>query len=147
MEERAIYGSPKVVHNVLVDYRNYKNATTKYNILHLSANGGTREGVSLKWASAYQDLQPNKDKLLIVLADGNPEHSYGGQSYTGRISASDTKMVADQIQKKGTKIVAISLGEYCYPYLKQIYNNTILCDDLTKLPDLMIRVLKRCMFK
>lgn len=147
VEERAIYGSPKVVHNVLVDYRNYKNATTKYNILHLSANGGTREGVSLKWASAYQDLQPNKDKLLIVLADGNPEHTYGGQSYTGRVSASDTKMVADQIQKKGTKIVAISLGEYCYPYLKQIYNNTILCDDLTKLPDLMIRVLKRCMFK
>ena len=80
IEERAIYSTPTVVHNVLVDYRNYKNANTKYNLLHLTADGGTREGVSLKWANAYQDLQPNKDKLLIVLADGNPEHSYGGQS-------------------------------------------------------------------
>lgn len=147
IEERAIYLTPTVVHNVLVDYRNYKNANTKYNLLHLTADGGTREGVSLKWASAYQDLQPNKDKLLIVLADGNPEHSYGGQSYTGRISASDTKMVADQIERRGTKIIAIALGEDCYPYLKQIYQNTILCDDLSKLPDQMIRILKRCMFK
>lgn len=147
VEERAIYSTPTVVHNVLVDYRNYKNANTKYNLLHLTADGGTREGVSLKWASAYQDLQPNKDKLLIVLADGNPEHSYGGQSYTGCISASDTKMVADQIERKGTKIIAIALGEDCYPYLKQIYQNTILCDDLSKLPDQMIRILKRCVFK
>jgi hypothetical protein len=147
VEERAIYGTPKVVHNVLVDYRNYKDQNTKYNLLHLTADGGTREGVSLKWVSAYQDLQPNKDKLLIVLADGNPEHAYGGQSYTGRISASDTKMVADQIERKGTKIISISLGENCYPYLQQIYKNTILCDDLTKLPDQMIRILKKCMFK
>ncbi len=147
IEERAIYGSPKVVHNVLVDYRNYRSQNTKYNLLHLTASGGTREGVSLKWASTYQNLQPNKDKLLIVLADGNPEHSYAGQSYTGRTSASDTRMVAEQIEKSGTSIVAISLGENCYPYLKQIYNNTILCDDLTKLPDQMLRILKRNMFK
>ena len=51
---------------------------------------------------------------------------------------SDTKMVADQIERRGTKIIAIALGEDCYPYLKQIYTNTILCDDLTKLPDQMI---------
>lgn len=147
VEERAIYHSPKVVHNVLVDYRNYKNPNTKYNLLHLTADGGTREGVSLKWASAYQNLQPNKDKLLIVLADGNPEHMYDGLSYTGGISARDTKAVAEQIEKSGTHIVAIALGESCYPYLKQIYKKTILCDDLSKLPDQMIRILKRCMFK
>lgn len=147
VEERAIYHSPKVVHNVLVDYRNYKNPNTKYNLLHLTADGGTREGVSLKWVSAYQNLQPNKDKLLIVLADGNPEHTYDGLSYTGGISARDTKAVAEQIEKSGTHIVAIALGESCYPYLKQIYKKTILCDDLSKLPDQMIRILKRCMFK
>lgn len=147
VEERAIYHSPKVVHNVLVDYRNYKNPNTKYNLLHLTADGGTREGVSLKWVSAYQNLQPNKDKLLIVLADGNPEHTYDGLSYTGGISARDTKAVAEQIEKSGTRIVAIALGESCYPYLKQIYKKTILCDDLSKLPDQMIRILKRCMFK
>lgn len=147
VEERAIYSSPKVVHNVLVDYRNYKNSNTKYNLLHLTADEGTREGVSLKWVSAYQNLQPNKDKLLIVLADGNPEHTYAGQSYTGSISASDTRKVAEQIEKKGTRIVAIALGEDCFPYLKQIYKNTILCDNLSKLPDQMIRVLKRHMFK
>ncbi len=147
VEERAIYGLPKVVHNVLVDYRNYKSPNTKYNLLHLTADEGTREGVSLKWASAYQNLQPNKDKLLIVLADGNPEHMYAGQSYTGSISASDTKAVAEQIEKKGTRIVAIALGEDCFPYLKQIYKNTILCDNLSKLPDQMIRVMKRYLFK
>lgn len=147
VEERAIYSSPKVVHNVLVDYRNYKNPNTKYNLLHLTADEGTREGVSLKWVSAYQNLQPNKDKLLIVLADGNPEHMYAGQLYIGNISASDTKAVAEQIEKSGTHIVAIALGESCYPYLKQIYKKTILCDDLAKLPEQMIRILKRSIFK
>lgn len=147
VEERAIYGTPKVVHNVLVDYHNYKEPKTKYNLLRLTANGGTREGVSLKWAAEYQNIQHYRDKLLIVLADGNPEHTYAGQSYTGRVSASDTKAVAEEIERQGTHIVAIALGEYCYPYLKQIYKNTILCDDLSKLPDQMIRVMKRCLFK
>lgn len=147
VEERAIYGTPKVVHNVLVDYHNYKEPKTKYNLLRLTADGGTREGVSLKWAAEYQNIQYYRDKLLIVLADGNPEHAYAGQSYTGRVSASDTKAVAEEIERQGTHIVAIALGECCYPYLKQIYKNTILCDDLNKLPDQMIRVMKRCLFK
>lgn len=147
VEERAIYGHPRVVHNVLVDYRNYKNPNIKYNILRLRASGGTREGVSLKWVSAYQDLQPHKDKLIIVLADGNPEHSYSGNSYTGYIAIRDTKAVAEEIERRGTKIVAISLGEDCYPSLQKIYSKVILCDNLSHLPNQMIRILKQHMFK
>lgn len=147
VEERAVYSHPLVIHNVLVDYRNYKKENTKYNIMNLTAGGGTREGVSLKWAAEYQNLQPQKDKLLIVLADGNPEHSYSYQSYTGSLSASDTKEVAKSIEKKGTNIVAISLGQNCYNALSQIYNHTIMCDDLSKLSSQLIRVLKKNLFK
>ncbi|QUH22014.1 hypothetical protein [Alkaliphilus sp. B6464] len=147
VEERAYYHTSKIEHKVLVDYNNYKKENTKYNILHLNADEGTREGVSLKWCHAYQKMQPNKDTLMIVIADGNPEHSCGRTVYSGTISASDTKKVADDIQKQGTNLVAIALGEYCYPHLKQIYKHTILCDNLSKLPKQMIRILEKNLFK
>lgn len=146
VEERAICGEPVVVHNILVDYKNFKKTDVKYNLLHIKADDNTREGVSLKWASTYQSLQPQKDKLLIVLADGKPEH-YGYQKYIGNISASDTKKVAEEVERQGTNIVAISLGRNCYESLKQIYPKTILCENLAKLPDQLIRILKQNIFK
>ena len=39
----GIYGTPKVVHNVLVDYHNYKNQRQNTTSLRLTADGGTRK--------------------------------------------------------------------------------------------------------
>ncbi|MFW6025084.1 MAG: hypothetical protein ACOCRX_01960 [Candidatus Woesearchaeota archaeon] len=146
VEERALYYKPIVEHKLLVDFRNYRKENTKFNLMSLDAHEGTREGVSLKWAHKYQSLQPQKDKLMIVLADGNPQHFDNYSMYNGKDAFSDTKKFADKISRDGT-ILAIALTKDCYPNLKQIYKNTLLCDNLNKLPGQLARILKQNIFK
>ena len=143
IEERAVNRTNRVIHNILIDYRH--DDRDKYNILNLCASNGTREGVSLKWVSEYQKLQPNKDKLIIVLADGAPKHIFN-KTTTWNLRK-DAKDVATQIEKSGTNIVAIALGKDCYEELTQIYKKVIVCDDLKKLPDKMFQILKKYIYK
>ena len=143
IEERAVNHTNRVIHNILIDYRH--DDRDKYNILNLCASNGTREGVSLKWVSEYQKLQPNKDKLIIVLADGAPKHIFN-KTTTWNLRK-DAKDVATQIEKSGTNIVAIALGKDCYKELTQIYKKVIVCDDLKKLPDKMFQILKKYIYK
>lgn len=147
IEESAIYYQDLVQHRILVDYNNYKNPDARYNILRFNPDEGTREGVSLKWCSNYQKLQGNKDNLMIVIADGDPQHTGTNSDYGGKIALSDTHQVAKEIEKGGTQLTAISLGEYCFEALDLIYSHTILCDNLDKLPKQLINILKKKMFK
>ena len=145
IEERAIGGHPLVHHKILVDYINYKKNNIKYNILQLDSLDGTREGVSLKWIGTRQNLQPYKDKLLIVLADGIPNHRY--DNYRGEVAAKDTKKAAEQLEKIGINLIAVALERSCYKNLSRIYNNVVLCDNLNKLPEQMIKILKKFIIK
>ena len=145
IEERAIGGHPLVRHKILIDYMNYKKNNIKYNILQLDSLDGTREGVSLKWIGTRQNLQPYKDKLLIVLADGMPNHRY--DNYRGEVAAKDTKKTAEQLEKIGINLIAVALERSCYENLSRIYNNVVLCDNLNKLPEQMTRILKKFIIK
>ena len=145
IEERAIGGHPLVRHKILIDYINYKKNNIKYNILQLDSLDGTREGVSLKWIGTRQNLQPYKDKLLIVLADGMPNHRY--DNYRGEVAAKDTKKAAEQLEKIGINLIAVALERSCYENLSRIYNNVVLCDNLNKLPEQMTRILKKFIIK
>ena len=145
IEERAIGGHPLVRHKILIDYINYKKNNIKYNILQLDSLDGTREGVSLKWIGTRQNLQPYKDKLLIVLADGMPNHRY--DNYRGEVAAKDTKKTAEQLEKIGINLIAVALERSCYENLSRIYNNVVLCDNLNKLPEQMTRILKKFIIK
>jgi nitric oxide reductase activation protein len=145
IEERAMGGHPLVHHKILIDYINYKKNNIKYNILQLDSLNGTREGVSLKWIGARQNLQPYKDKLLIVLADGIPNHQY--DNYRGEVAVKDTKKAAEQLEKIGINLIAVALERSCYKNLSRIYNNVVLCDNLNKLPEQMIKILKKFVIK
>lgn len=147
IEESAIYYSNVVQHRILVDYSNWRDPNAKYNILRFNPDEGTREGVSLKWCNAYQKLQGNKDNLMIVIADGDPQHRYANQDYSGNLAINDTHQVAKLIEKSGTNLVAISLGDFCFDSLKTIYKHTILCDEIDKLSRQLMAILKKNLFK
>ena len=145
IEERAMGGHPLVYHKILIDYMNYKKNNIKYNILQLDSFNGTREGVSLKWIGTRQNLQPYKDKLLIVLADGIPNHQY--DNYCREVAVKDTKKSAEQLEKTGINLIAMALERSCYKNLSRIYNNVVLCDNLNKLPEQMMKILKKFIIK
>lgn len=145
VEHRAIYDKPEVEHNVLVDFQG--RASEKYNILSISADEGTREGLSLLWGERYLAQKSTAEKkLMVVISDGLPAHASDGILYYPPVSTMDTHNAAEKIIRRGTKIIAVALSstEYdCYDALKAIYPQVIDCSDLTHLTGQLFRIISR----
>jgi hypothetical protein len=148
VEHRAVYGEPKVKHNILIDFNGKEEE--KYNILALDADEGTREGLSLFWAEHYITSKTSAEKrLLIVLSDGVPAHSIGedSSSYVPPVSIKDTANAAVKIIKRGTDIIAVALDDddegSCYEQLMEIYPSVVACANLKRLTGQLLDIISK----
>jgi len=147
VEHRAIYGKPKLVHNILVDFQ-HKNEE-KYNILSLHAAEGTREGFSLYWAEKHLNKNCACDyKIIIMISDGAPAHTCDDPiDYVPPVSIKDTATAAKKIIRRGTSIVALALdapkGDECYRQLKMIYPHVVSCVDIGKLTGQLLHIISK----
>lgn len=140
VEHRAVFGEPLVEHNVLLDFRH--KAQDKYNIMRLSAHGGTREGLSLYWAQKYIHTHSSaQNKVIIAVSDGFPAHDCDKSEYLPPVSIKDTANAVERISRSSTRLVAVALGEDCYEDLKDIYPKTALCTDLEKLTGQLLKII------
>ena len=120
----------------------------KYNIMQLEASSDNRDGLALLWAEEY--ICKNtfcEKKLIIVISDGQPSHSYG--DYHPPVSVKDTANIVKKIMSRGTEVIAVSLDnaeEYStYENLKEIYPHLVACNDLKRLTGQLLRIISRCM--
>ena len=148
-EHRAGFTAPVVEINILVG-TNARNEE-KFNLLTLSANGDNRDGLALFWAEKFLNTYTAGDqKLIIVLADGEPAHEY--DAYYPPVSSKDTANAAVKIIKRGTDIIAVALdddsdGEYaCYDALKNIYPSVVSCTDLKRLTGQLFGIISKNLF-
>jgi hypothetical protein len=145
VEHRAIYGEPRIKHNILIDFGG--SDEEKFNILALGADEGTREGLSLFWAERYVTSKTTAERrLIIVLSDGVPAHSAGGDSrYVPPVSIKDTANAAAKIIKRGTDVIAVALddteGGGCYGQLSEIYPSVIACTELKRLTGQLLGII------
>lgn len=145
VEHRAIFSEPIVEHNVLIGFDGKRNE--HLNLMRISADEGTREGLSLLWAEKYISSHCDcEKKIIIVISDGVPMHEFGNNHYFPPLSMQDTAKSANKIIHRGTKIIAIALddkGNSCYDDLKEIYPETIDCTDIKSLTNQLLRVISR----
>lgn len=148
VEHRAIFGAPSVNHQILVDFNYRKN--DKYNILLLNAHEGTREGLSLVWASKYiKEHSRAEHKVIICISDGFPCHQVNNtDNYFPPVSIKDTHNVAKKIEKEGIGIIGVALEENkgqteCYEALKEIYKRVIDVDDMKHLTTQLLNLVSK----
>ena len=147
VEHRAIYGEPKVKHNILIDFD--AREEEKFNILALDADEGTREGLSLFWAEKYMTSNTvESERLIIVLSDGIPAHGIEGYgNYVPPISIKDTANAATKIIKRGTNIIAVALDDIdegsCYDALSEIYPSVVACTELKRLTGQLLGIISK----
>lgn len=149
IEQRAIPGKALVENKIILSYNSPEHH--KYNILDICAKGNTREGISLIWAHAFAKKN-NKDRknLLFVLSDGVPFHNPGtsGMLYTNPVNVEDMKESIKKIKKdKNTSVIALALNNNCYDELKDVYKNTILCDDMNILAKKIVHIVMKELIK
>lgn len=120
----------------------------KYNIMQLEADCDNRDGLALLWAEDYINRNSFcEKKLIIVLSDGQPSHSYG--DYYPPVSVKDTANIVKKIISRGTEVIGVALdneGEYdTYEKLKEIYPHLAACNDLKRLTGQILRLISRYM--
>lgn len=144
VEHRALSFMPEIDVNVLVSF-NCKNEE-KYNIMQLSADDNTRDGLAILWAERYINQKTSSEKkLILVLSDGYPIHEY--DDYTPPVSSKDTANSVKKIISRGTTVIAVALDnnseDPTYEFLKEIYPSLIKCDKLEKLTGQLLTVISK----
>lgn len=115
----------------------------KYNIAYLRAQKQNRDGYSIRVATGELQLRNEQQKILIVLSDGMPEMPY--KRYGGAIGINDTALAVREAEKQGgIGVVGLYFGPAEYlPQAQKIYNNCIYVSDISVLPLVIGRVLKK----
>ena len=99
----------------------------------------TREGLSLLWVKDYI-LKHNFDKnWLFILSDGEPFHSYKDTVYADEVAEDDVHQTESILLRSGIQPIGIGLGTD----LSHLYRQSVMVDDLTELPDVLFKLVKR----
>ena len=138
----AVYKEDTVIHKHFIDF-NSKNKDEKYNLFYMQDHGNTREGVSLKYAGEYLMKQPELNKVLFSISDGQPNHTAKNGVYSNEVSKNDTARVVKELSQMGIKAFGIAIGSE-KSKLKEIYlNNYIDVSNITSLPEKLVDLLQR----
>lgn len=112
------------------------NEKNKYNICKVEAEGGTREDLVLQFVKNYLPKLPYRKTLIFIVSDGEPQHN---MSIPQKVMFQKVKELTQQLIKLDCYVLAIALYEHIYESLKKLYNNTVVCSQIEKLPRIIIK--------
>jgi Nitric oxide reductase activation protein len=117
------------------------------NLARITHRQNTREGISLKYAAEYLMQQPQRDKLLLVISDGDPFHVDANDNmFTDEPARTDAALIVEEYEKKGMTIVGIAIGEG-KDYIAEIYKNFISISKLEMLPQKLVSLIEKRVLK
>ena len=128
----TIYGHSTGGNGVeLYSYAEFDSIDTsdRYRLMDMSARGGNRDGAALRFVAEHLAKRPEKQKLLIIISDGQPADT----GYYGTEAEADLRGIKKEYSKKGIKLFAAAIGDD-KENIKRIYQDGFL--DITKLEDL-----------
>lgn len=128
----TIYGHSTDGHGVaLYSYAEFNSldSTDRYRLMDMSARGGNRDGAALRFVAEHLDKRPEKQKILILISDGQPADC----GYYGTEAEADLRGIKKEYEKKGITLFAAAIGSD-KENIKRIYKEGFL--DITKLEDL-----------
>ncbi|WCF11446.1 hypothetical protein NDS46_31305 (plasmid) [Paenibacillus thiaminolyticus] len=116
-----------IVHHVVKDFKENSSMNYGYNFLyHRGADGGNKDGYSIRVATAELMKRPEKDRILIIFSDGLPSYYSGGE----KAGMEDVKKAVKEARSKGIFVVSLIFGtesfrgsnieKYKYMYEKNI---------------------------
>lgn len=146
IQHSAYWKEPRIACELLLPFGN--NVKQALNLMRIGCKGSNRDGLALQWAARYLfQNSPAEENLLLVISDGAPVHVINDDdSYLPPASVKDTASIVRQLEAKGLQIIAIALdsgGSPCYEEVKEIYNNCIRCNDLSKLTAQLLSLISR----
>ena len=102
--------------------------------------GCNRDGAAIEVATATLAKRPEEVKLLIVISDGQPNHT----NYGGKAAMDDIQTIVRKGKKMGVETIALAIGSD-KERIKEIYgaDNFVDISDLSALPKTMANIVKK----
>lgn len=116
------------------------NDSEKYPLANMQPYGCNRDGAAIEVATAMLAKRPEEVKLLIVISDGQPNHT----NYGGRAAMDDIQTIVRKGKKMGVETIALAIGSD-KERIKEIYgaDNFVDISDLSALPKTMANIVKK----
>lgn len=123
-------------------YTNFRKVaeSEKFRLAQMRAGGCNRDGMAIEIAANLLAQRPEEVKLLIVISDGQPNHSgYGGSG-----ASEDIRSILKRYRKRGVESVAAAIGDD-KENIKDIYGEGYFLDiaDLEKLPKTLVSLVRK----
>lgn len=95
-------------HNIVKNFSDNKKGSYSYSFLSKNGSyGANADGLSIRFATYELLKRKERDKMLIVLSDGQPNGSLG---YNGKIAINDVRNTVDFARDNGIKVFNIMFG-------------------------------------
>lgn len=95
-------------HNIVKNFSDNKKGSYSYSFLSKNGSyGANADGLSIRFATYELLKRKERDKMLIVLSDGQPNGSLG---YNGKIAVNDVRNAVDFARDNGIKVFNIMFG-------------------------------------
>ncbi len=94
----------------------------------------TRMGAAMRHAGHYLEQQNSKQKLLLVVTDGEPADI---DEKDGQYLKQDAKKAVEELQTKGVYSYCLTIDQFADKYVQNIFgqNRYAIVDDVLKLPE------------
>lgn len=135
----AFYGRNAVLHRPYVMFENCNQPKVP---ICCGCFDNARDGLSIRLGAQMLLQRPERQKLLIVVTDGIPEHAAQDHYYTDEVSLFDTANAVQEAERLGVKVVGVSIGDGDN-HMPNIYSNRVCVRRLSELPQKLVQVLQQ----
>lgn len=94
----------------------------------------TRMGTAIRHAGGYLDRQQSRQKLMLVITDGEPADI---DEKDGQYLKQDAKKAVEELSSKGIYSYCLTIDQFADKYVQQIFgqNRFAIVDDVMRLPE------------
>lgn len=111
----------------------------RYRLADIQARGSNRDGAALRYVSRRLLERPERNKILILVSDGNPAHT----NYWGEAAEEDLRAFRSEFVSCGGLLIAAAIGDD-KDAIHRIYGQSFMdITDLSSFPLRLTQYLKR----
>lgn len=141
----AGHSTDNALQTEIYDYREFESLSKQdsFQIMKTQARNQNRDGLALEYCVHRLQERSERNRLLIVVSDGEPFDPCGRHPYTGEAAVSDMKRVIKKARVSGIRVVGAAIGSD-RERIREIYGKQYFLniEDLDMMPGAIVSLIK-----
>ncbi len=141
----AGHSTDNALQTEIYDYREFESLSKQdsFQIMKAQARNQNRDGLALEYCVHRLQERTERNRLLIIVSDGEPFDPCGRYPYTGEAAVADMKRVIKKARVSGVRVVGAAIGSD-RERIREIYGKQYFLniEDLDTMPRAIVSLIK-----